>query len=100
MIEQLAYSLGVISGMIGMCMAVYMQLISPRSFDPKLVILFWLFGTALVVINLQVVWTASVSTVVLQVAMYTVLIAGEVYIGSHLLKHRNDPVVEVIDDTG
>lgn len=98
MIEQLAYSLGMTSGTIAMCMAVYMQLISPRNFDPKVVILFWLFGTTLVVVNLQAVWTASISVVTLQVVAYIVLIAGEVYIGSHLLKRQHDPVMEPINE--
>lgn len=97
MIEQLAYSLGVIAGSIAMCMAVYMQMVSPKYFKPRVVLLFWVFGITLVLINIQVVVSSADGVLMtIQVVAYTLLIIVEAYVASMILQRKEDPVVKPI----
>lgn len=97
MIEQLAYSLGVIAGSIAMCMAVYMQMVSPKHFRPRFVLLFWTVGITLVLINLQiVVSSADAVLIMIQVIAYSVLIIVEGYVGIKMLAKKKDPVANPI----
>lgn len=93
MIEQLAYSLGVMSGVMAMCMAIYMQLISRLRYTPMMVLAFWLFGCTLVAVNVQAFTPLTVNMVALQIVTYTVLLGGELYISAHLLHRRNEPAI-------
>jgi len=72
--------LGLFAGTLGVCIAVWLQVITPRKARPRYVLGFLLTGTTLMLANPEPVAPVSKALIFLGAFMYILLIAGECYL--------------------
>ena len=89
--------LGLFAGSVGVCIAIWLQLVTPRRVKPKYVIGFLVLGSSLMLINLEPVIPENGDAVVLGRALaYLTLTALQTVLGYHVWREAE---VSPIQDT-
>lgn len=82
--------IGMVTGGVGVIIAIYLQLISPKHCPPQYVVFYLVVGTGLMLIHLNGALMSSVTAIVLRLAGYTILIAIQVGSAYHIYQRMDN----------
>lgn len=91
---------GAMVGVLGVIIAIYLQLITREYCPPKYVILFLIFGVSMIMLNSSTIFSDHNGVLILQFAAYVILalseISGAYYIWNQL--DLNHPIQQIEDE--
>lgn len=87
----LAEWFGTVSGLIGICIAIYLQMLTQKRINPSYVFGFYLLGCILILMNTGAYLTGNNTIQWLRLIGVSMLTLGELWAGFWVFKHSDIP---------
>lgn len=97
-------AVGFAAGAVGVCIAVWLQMVAPRRVRARYVAGFLVLGGCLMLVNLRLVWPEPVAATSARLLAYSVLIVGQGWLAKKVHDEAGPDVVtsaiESLEDLG